>query len=68
MAGRGTYTVEERVQIVKEHLAEGKTISELAVEHGLGYRLVYDWRSKSQGRRRRNCGCGTHNWNGKFIC
>lgn len=48
MAGRRTYTLEERVQIVKEHLEDGKTISELAVEHGLGYRLVYDWVKKYQ--------------------
>lgn len=48
MAVRGTYTLEERVQIVKEHLEEGKTISELAVEHGLGYHLVYDWVKKYQ--------------------
>ena len=48
MAGRRTYTLEERVQIVKEHLEEGKTVSELAVEHGLGYRLVYDWVTKYQ--------------------
>ena len=50
MAVRGTYTLEERVQIVKEHLAEGKTVSELAVEHGMGYHLVYDWVKKYQAK------------------
>ena len=50
MAGKRAYTLEERVQIVKEHLEDGKTISELAVEHGLGYRLVYDWVKKYQAK------------------
>lgn len=44
------YTLEERAQIVKEHLEEGKTISELASEHGLGYHLVYDWVKKYQAK------------------
>lgn len=50
MPKRRQYTLEERVQIVKEHLEGGKTISELAAEHGLGYRLVYDWVKKYQSK------------------
>lgn len=42
------YTLEERAQIVKEHLEDGKTISELASEHCLGYHQVYDWVKKYQ--------------------
>ena len=46
MANTRKYTVEERVQIVKEHLEDGKSVSELAKEHDLGYHLVYDWVKK----------------------
>ena len=46
MANTRKYTVEERVQIVKEHFEDGKSISELAKEHDLGYHLVYDWVKK----------------------
>lgn len=50
MAGTRKYTVEERVQIVKEHLERGKSISELAEEHELGYHLVYDWVKKYKAK------------------
>ena len=50
MAGKRKYTLEQRVQIVKEYLEEGKTISELAAEHGLGYHLVRDWIQKYQAK------------------
>lgn len=50
MAGTRKYTVEERVQIVKEHLESGKSISELAEEHELGYHLVYDWVKKYKAK------------------
>ena len=46
MANTRKYTVEERVQMVKEHLEDGKSISELAKEHDLGYHLIYDWVKK----------------------
>lgn len=46
MANTRKYTVEERVQIVKGHLEDGKSVSELAKEHDLGYHLVYDWVKK----------------------
>ena len=51
MASTREYTVEERVQIVKEHLDGGKSISELAKEHDFSYHLVYDWvkRYKANG-------------------
>ena len=51
MANTRKYTVEERVQIVKEHLEGGKSVNELAKEHDLGYHLVYDWvkRYKTKG-------------------
>ena len=50
MAYTRKYTVEERVQIVKEHLEEGKSVSELAKEHDLGYHLVYDWVKKYKAK------------------
>ena len=50
MASIGEYTVEERVQIVKEHLDGGKSVSELAKEHDLGYHLVYDWVKKYKAK------------------
>ena len=43
MTGRHSYTTEERVKIVKEHIDEGKSISVLANEHGLHYNLVKGW-------------------------
>lgn len=50
MANPREYTVEERVQIVKEHLECGKSVSELAKEHDLGYHLVYDWVKKYKAK------------------
>ena len=46
MADRRNYTMEERVQIVKEHIDAGKSISALAAEHGLSYNLVKSWIQK----------------------
>ena len=46
MAKRRNYTLEERTEIVKEHLETGKSISELAAEHNLVYHLLYDWVKK----------------------
>ena len=46
MTGRHSYTTEERVKIVKEHIDEGKSISVLANEHGLHYNLVKGWIQK----------------------
>ena len=46
MASRRSYTLEYRVKIVKEHIDEGKSISALAVEHGLAYNLVKRWVQK----------------------
>ena len=43
-------TVAIYVRLSLEHLEGGKNISELAVEYGLGYRLVYDWVKKYQSK------------------
>lgn len=50
MADARKYTLEERAQIVKEHLERGKSISELAANHNLGYHLVYDWVKKYKAK------------------
>lgn len=47
---RTKYTVEDRVQVIKEHLEDRKTISEVAEEHDMGYHLVYDWVKKYQAK------------------
>ncbi|MDE7242476.1 MAG: transposase [Oscillospiraceae bacterium] len=50
MTNRRDYTLEERTEIVKEHLETEKSIGELAAEHNLGYHLVYDWVKKCKAK------------------
>ena len=44
-------TPEDRLQIVQEYLAGGKSYEDIAQEHGFSYRQVYDWvkKYKAQG-------------------
>ena len=43
-----TYTLEERVQAVKEHLENGKNFTEIAEANGLSTQLVRNWVRKYQ--------------------
>ena len=43
-----TYTLEERVQAVKEHLENGKNFTEIAEAYGLSTQLVRNWVRKYQ--------------------
>ena len=45
---RKKYTLEERLQAVKEHLEHGKSISEIAAENGVNENSVRKWVGKYQ--------------------
>lgn len=42
------HTLEDRVQVVKEHLEHGKTFAEIAEEYNLSTQLVRNWVKKYQ--------------------
>lgn len=41
--GRRSYSVEEKVSVLREHLAEGKAVSEVCERHGVSPSLFYYW-------------------------
>lgn len=43
---KNRYTLEERVQVVKEHLENGKSFSEIANSYNLSTQLVRTWVKK----------------------
>lgn len=48
MAIRRTYTLEERLEVVKEHLEKGKNINAIASERGITYNVIKHWIQKYQ--------------------
>ena len=43
---RRYFTAEQKVSILREHLLEGKAVSEVCEKHGLQPSVFYDWQRK----------------------
>lgn len=46
MANHKRYSAEEKVRILREHLENNKSVSQLAEEYGISPKMIYQWRKK----------------------